>query len=284
MALERVTSKSPEWHIHSLVGKYIQFLQARDWFSTSASMFSVLLTILVPALLIYLIEIIFSNGFISFLMQLTVLWICLGCPITRKNYKRYLQAAVRKDFEACSLHSLSLGNEGGDLDKVGQQLVFINYRQYAAVIIFFIILGIPGVIIYSIAKELQLFMHKMSICDDKPEDVQDEVIGECEKENAELVIDKIMHVLDWLPVRITGLGFMIVGHFSRALTLWLPALADTKSTSKQILTSIAIAAEEVEPDQKNCIDEPCILVRLAKRNILFMLVAVSVLTMVGAVA
>ncbi|WP_412971367.1 beta-lactamase regulator AmpE [Glaciecola sp. MF2-115] len=284
MALERVTSKSPEWHIHSLVGKYIQFLQGRDWFSASASMLSVLLIILVPAFLVFLIEIIFSNGFVTFLMQLTVLWICLGCPITRKNYKRYLQAAVRKDFEACSLHSLSFGNESGDLDKVGQQLVFINYRQYAAVIIFFILLGIPGVIIYSIAKELQLFMHKMSQCDDKPEEVHDEVMGDCEADNSELLIDKVMHVIDWLPVRITGLGFLIVGHFSRALSIWLPSLADTQSSAKQILTSIAIAAEEVEADQKNCIDEPCILVRLVKRNVLFMLVAVSVLTMVGAVA
>lgn len=284
MAMERVTSKAPEWHVHALVGKYIQFLQGRDWFSNTASVLSMLLIILVPALLVYLIELVFNNGFVTFLLQLTVLWICLGCPITRKSYKMYLQAAVRKDFEACSLHSLSFGNDGGDLDKVGQQLVFINYRQYAAVIVAFILLGIPGVIIYSIAKELQLFMHKMSVCGDNPLEVSDEVMGECEKDKAELAIDKIMHVIDWVPVRITGLGFLIVGHFSRALTLWLPALADTKSTAKEVLTSIAVAAEEVEADQRNCVDEPCILVRLVKRNVLFMLVVVSILTMVGAVA
>jgi AmpE protein len=64
----------------------------------------------------------------------------------------------------------------------------------------------------------------------------------------------------------------------------LVALVDTKSSTKTILTNVAIAAEEVEADQKNCIDEPCILVRLVKRNVLFMLVIVSILTMVGAVA
>jgi AmpE protein len=284
MALERVTSKSPEWHIHALMGKYIHFLQTRNWFSAGASMLSTLLIIFIPALLVYLLEQLIDNGFVTFVMQLAVLWICLGCPITRKTYKRYLEAAVRKDFEACSLHSISLGNESGDLDKVGKQLVFINYRQYAAVIIAFILLGIPGVIIYSIAKELQLFIHMMNSEKDQPEDIHSEVIGECTKEDTHLAIDKVMHVIDWLPVRITGLGFLIVGHFSRALTIWLPSLADTSSSAKSVLTSVAVAAEEIEADQKNCIDEPCILVRLVKRNVLFMLVAVSVLTMVGAVA
>jgi AmpE protein len=208
----------------------------------------------------------------------------LGCPITRKNYKNYLQAAVRTDFEACSLHSISFGNEGGDLDKVGQQLVFINYRQYAAVIVAFVLLGVPGVIIYSIAKELQLYTHKMRLCENNPQAVDEEVMGESTNENAALIIDQIMHVIDWLPVRLTAFGFMVVGHFSRALTFWLPALVDTKSSTKTILTNVAIAAEEVEADQKNCIDEPCILVRLVKRNVLFMLVVVSILTMVGAVA
>jgi AmpE protein len=284
MALERVTSKSPKWHIHALVGKYIQFLQARNWFSDTASMLSILLIIMLPASLLYVIELLLDNGLVTFALQLAVLWICLGCPITRKNYKNYLQAAVRTDFEACSLHSISFGNEGGDLDKVGQQLVFINYRQYAAVIVAFVLLGVPGVIIYSIAKELQLYTHKMNLCENNPEAVDEEVMAEYTNENAALTIDQIMHVIDWLPVRLTAFGFMVVGHFSRALTFWLPALVDTKSSTKTILTNVAIAAEEVEADQKNCIDEPCILVRLVKRNVLFMLVIVSILTMVGAVA
>ncbi|MFB0912224.1 MAG: regulatory signaling modulator protein AmpE, partial [Glaciecola sp.] len=169
MALERVTEKAPKWHIHALVGKYIAFLQGRNWFSDSASMLSILSIIFAPALLVYVIELIFNNGFLTFALQLAVLWICLGCPITRKNYKHYLQAAVRQDFQACSLHSMSFGNDDGDLDKVGQQLVFINYRQYAAIIIAFVLLGIPGVIIYSIAKELQLFTHKLSDCENNPE-------------------------------------------------------------------------------------------------------------------
>jgi AmpE protein len=124
----------------------------------------------------------------------------------------------------------------------------------------------------------------MNLCENNPEAVDEEVMAEFTNESAALTIDQIMHVIDWLPVRLTAFGFMVVGHFSRALTFWLPALVDTKSSTKTILTNVAIAAEEVEADQKNCIDEPCILVRLVKRNVLFMLVIVSILTMVGAVA
>lgn len=284
MALERVTSKSPEWHIHALVGKYLKFLQGRHWFSDTASMLSLLLIIFLPALLVWIIEQMVDNGLLTFVLQLAVLWVCLGCPITRRNYKFYLQAAERKDFEACFLHSVAFGNDSGELDKVGQQLVFINYRQYAAVIIAFVLLGVPGVIVYSIAKELQLFTHRLTANGNNPEAVEDEVMGDCVNENVELFIDKIMHVIDWVPVRLTTFGFMVVGHFSRALTYWVPALVDTTSSAKTILSNVAVAAEDVEADQQNCVDEPCMLVRLAKRNVLFMLVVVSVLTMVGAVA
>ncbi|MBF7072065.1 beta-lactamase regulator AmpE [Glaciecola sp. MH2013] len=284
MALERVTSKAPEWHIHALVGRYIQFLQARKWFNETASTLSLVLISLLPALSLYLIDYLIDNGLFTFVLQLITLWVCLGCPITRKNYKRYLEAANRKDFEACSLHSLAFGNTNGDLSKVGQQLVFVNYRQYAAVIVAFICFGVAGVVFYSIAKELQIFSHKMSACGGDPNEVDEEVIGECEKANAELAIDKIMHAIDWLPVRITGLGFLIVGHFSRALTIWLPSLFDLKTSSKETLVSVAVAAEEVEPNKQNYVDEPCMLVRLVKRNVMFMLVGVSILTMVGAVA
>jgi AmpE protein len=284
MALERVTSKAPEWHIHALVGRYIAFLQGRNWFSESASFISLLLIMLVPALFVWCLDYFFDSGLFTFATQLAVLWVCLGCPITRKNYKRYLEAATRKDFEACSLHSISFGNESGDLDKVAHQLVFINYRQYAAVIIAFVCFGVIGVLMYSVAKELQIFTHKMSSCGGDPNQVEEEVIGECKKANAELVIDKIMHIIDWVPVRITGLGFLIVGHFSKALTLWLPALVDFSANGKEVLVSVAKASEIPESDNQNCIDEPCMLVRLVKRNVLLMLVGTSVLTMVGAVA
>ena len=95
-----------------------------------------------------------------------------------------------------------------------------------------------------------------------------------------------MHIIDWLPVRITGLGFLVVGHFSRATAVWLPIWFDTDSQAKTMLNKMSVAAEDVDVNDQTqeCIERPCTMVRLVKRNIIFMLVVVSVLTMVGAVA
>ena len=40
-------------------------------------------------------------------------------------------------------------------------------------------------------------------------------------------------------------------------------------------------AEEIEPDENDCTEEPCTLVRLAKRNVMFLLVIIALLTMSG---
>ena len=67
MALERVTSKAPEWHIHALAGRYIKLLQSRSWFSQTASLLNILLIVRAPALAVFLIDRVIDNGFFTFI-------------------------------------------------------------------------------------------------------------------------------------------------------------------------------------------------------------------------
>ena len=91
----------------------------------------------------------------------------------------------------------------------------------------------------------------------------------------------LCHLADWLPVRVFGLGLALVGHFSRASSVLLSYLGDTKTSGMQVFTDIARAAEPLPEDALNCSDESCTLVQLAKRNILFFLALVAVLTLGG---
>ena len=103
-----------------------------------------------------------------------------------------------------------------------------------------------------------------------------------EQEDMRLPIaDKLMALLDWLPVRITALGFLLVGHFSRALPIWLHHFTGLNTPAKTVLCEVAKAAEDIEPDENDCTEEPCTLVRLAKRNVLFLVVFISVLSLSG---
>jgi AmpE protein len=280
MALERTTSKNPKWHIHAITLNYAALLEKRGLSTGTSSFMQQILFALVPAVLSFWLLIYADSLLLTLFLNLLVLWVCLGCPVTRKNYKQYLKAAEDGDMQACSLHSMSFGNAGGDLNKVADQLVFINYRQYAAVLIWFVVFGVPGVIFYSLLKEFQSITTPsvncagdQSISLDEPQVLASKLTN----------LDRFMYIIDWLPIRLTGLGFLIVGHFSRATSVWVSSLFNFNKSSKLTLAEIAAAAEDVDAGVDDCLSKPCTMVRLVKRNVSFLLVAVAILTMVGAV-
>jgi AmpE protein len=212
---------------------------------------------------------------------------CLGCPVTKQTYKRYLQAANREDFQACSLYSEQFGNKGGDLTNVGKQLILVNYRQYASVIIFFVLGGLPGVVFYSLCKEWYLTQASQSArqelesevanFDDKQDDVARSPLGH---ENiAAKAAEKVMFILDWLPSRITAFGFLVVGNFSQGLPVWLGTLVNGKVDAFDVLAKVAKASEEQEANYDAHLQEPLQMVKLAKRNIIFFLMVISIMTL-----
>ncbi len=98
------------------------------------------------------------------------------------------------------------------------------------------------------------------------------------------VASDLSHWADWLPARLFGLGFALVGHFSRASAILLSYLGDSSTPAGQVLTDIAKAAEPLPEELINCSTESCSLVQLAKRNILFFLALVAILTLSGALS
>ena len=188
--------------------------------------------------------------------------ICVGCPALRATYKCYLQAANRGDMQACSMYADQLGHDAHSQGSFGQNLIWLNYQHYAAVVIWFAAFGAAGSVLYVLARG---FSQKL-------EESEHPLAGQA---------NSLMAIIDWVPVRITALGFLLVGHFSRALPIWIGYLPDPSISAKQLLADVSKAAEEVEPDENDCTEEPCTLVRLAKRNVMFILVIISLLTLSG---
>ena len=288
LALERVVVKSQTWHIAHIANQYFGLLQ--KWLPSKSTAGNttdthqdnnaqqgvsaaivMLLVAGVPAIGVWIVA---ANipAVLVFALNLTILWICLGCPLTRQTYKRYLQAAHRADFQACSLHSEQFGNTGGDLSNVGKQLVLVNYRQYASVIIFFVLLGLPGVVFYSLCKEWYLLRVK----DSQGSEAETQSLVYQEEE-------QVLFIVDWLPVRITAFGFLLVGHFSRGLPVWLESFSNGKLTAFDVLAKVAKASEELLPLHNSELHEPLQMVKLVKRNIILSLMVVSVMTLVGVI-
>jgi AmpE protein len=262
LLIERVTTKSRYWQTEFYVDKYLDAVEKRDLMRKSSASWVLLLLLFLPALVFFVVLRELSGGLIEFIVNTAILMVCVGCPAVRATYKCFLQAANRGDFQACSMYAEQLNEADQGIEAFGQNLVWQNYRHYAAVILWFTALGGAGAVLYALARNMQ---SRYANRED----------GTSER------IDHIMSLLDWVPVRITALGFLLVGHFSRAFPIWVSHLPDPAVPAKTLLLSVAVQAEEIEPDQNDCTEEPCTLVRLAKRNIMFLMTAIAILTLSG---
>lgn len=262
LLVERVTTKSQYWQFEFYFSKYIATAGSLHTEEATERSWWWIAIITLPVLVVFVLVQQLSNGLLELVLSTAILMICVGCPAVRATYKCYLAAANRGDLEACSLYADQIGEPDETLENFGRNLVWQNYLHYASVILWFTALGASGALLYVLARET--FKQLKATQHPSATDAR-----------------AMMHILDWLPVRITALGFLLVGHFSRAFPTWLGHLLDPQVPAKTLLVDVATQAEEVELDENNYTEEPSTLVRLAKRNVMFILVAIALLTLSG---
>ena len=76
---------------------------------------------------------------------------------------------------------------------------------------------------------------------------------------------------------------MLVGHFSKALPVWLENLGNFSKAPHEVLISVAEKSEDIMLDNGDCTAEPCLLVRLAKRTSLLCLTVLALLILTGVI-
>jgi AmpE protein len=177
----------------------------------------------------------------------------------------------------------------------GQLLVWLNYRYFIAIMIFFVIFGPAGALFYRLLvtmNETPEALEKECNKDETDAETSDEsetnvevkvepqATSSTEKVDAPILKD-ILFWVDWLPVRIVAFGYMLVGHFSKAMPVWLENLFDINKRPNEILISVAQKSEDFMIDPEDCTAEPCLLVRLAKRTLLLCLAAIAILILTG---
>ncbi|MFS1703412.1 beta-lactamase regulator AmpE [Alteromonas sp. AMM-1] len=285
LAVERSMRKTPGWHIETHLAKYFDWAQSQSWISYQSEQVRLVIQLALPVVVTFVITQWLVGGFISFILQSILLYLCLGSERLRETYRAFLNAAERGDKQACYLYTEQLGHcttQRSDIDdsdndsdsdatvhgkSFGQHLLWLNYQHYAAVILWFAIFGAAGAILYVTSRELYRLSCQSS------------------DERADLLV-AWMHILDIVPVRITACGLLLVGHFSRAMPVWLSYLTQPAVPAEVFLTDVASKAEEVEvtddPD-RDLACEPKALVTLAKRNVMLILAVIAMLTMSGVI-
>lgn len=271
LVLERLGARANYWQISFYADAYLKrstkVLTDKGLFGSQLGFFIwLLLPVLVVALIYELSDfVLWELG-----INIVVLLVCFGCAKYRALYKSYLNALTRDDSTAASLYALQIGQKQADDqhdgETFGQTLAWVNFRFYCAVIFWFVALGAPGAVLYAFARTL---------CDFANED-QNIIFAKHSK-----AIDKLLFWLNWLPARITSFGYLVIGNFNKGTSCWLRYALDFSNTNRNIVTYTALAAEQVEQQYYSCTYEATSMIKLVKRNVLFYLVLIALLTLFG---
>jgi len=239
-------------------------------------------------------------GLLSLILWVVVAVVSISCFNARQRYKHYLLSVCHGDTQASYLIAAQLA-EVKTLDvsdptalgaQVGRQLVWINYRYYCATALMMVIGGPVAVIFYVTVRSYDLLVRR---------DIMPRV-G---------LIDTLLFLIDWLPARLVALGYVIVGNFSHAISLWLSLVIKIKLPAQQLIGDVAMIAEQVtaqsreqsvskeqsasreqstssgveaSSERKVCMVSTCRLVALAKQNLILLVSVVALLTIIGLLA
>lgn len=303
LAAEKSLSSSI-WRFDYYYQQYVNFFQNNTTLTKHKdSNLSYTVFILLPVAVVYGVLQLVDDGLLHLIISTLILIVSFGCVKTRDVYKQYLHASFRGEQTTSALyHQQLLQDKNLPEMGFGQALIWLNYRYYIAIMLFFVVFGAAGVVFYRLLTTVIEQQNGCSL-DVDDEAQQSEVsdvnenkddqstnsvsVDEHEQNNAPDISSgcknyhHILFYLDWLPVRITSFGYMFVGHFSKALPMWLESLFDGKKPTHQILIDVAQKSEDIMVDENDCTAEPCLLVRLAKRTVLLLLATISVLTISG---
>jgi len=141
---------SPVWQFKTFYQRYFQFFKKLNivkspWQSNVATA----IFILVPVLLSHYILNLVDDSLLYFVFSTLLLIVCFGCVSLRATYKKYLLAAFRGDMESADLqHKQLLKQKSLPEMSFGQILIWLNYRYFIAIMLFFVIFGAAGALFY----------------------------------------------------------------------------------------------------------------------------------------
>ena len=216
-----------------------------------------------------------------FNVPLLVAWIligllCIGAGKARLHYHAYLNAAARDDAHARDAMASELTlihgvppdcDEREFLRELQNALLWNNFRFYLAPLFWLIVGGPWGPVTlvgYAFLRAWQSWLARY----------------QTPHQRLQSGIDAILHVLDWIPVRLAGVVYALLGHGEKALPAWFASLADLHTSQYQVLTRLAQFSLAREPHTDK-IETPKAAVSMAKKTSFAVVVIVALLTIYG---
>lgn len=202
--------------------------------------------------------------------------LCIGAGRVRLHYHAYLKAASRNDAHAreamaselTMIHGVPPGcDEREFLRELQNALLWINYRFYLAPLFWFVVGGSWGpaaLMGYAFLRSWQSWLARY----------------QTPHQRQQSGIDAILHVVDWVPVRLVGVVYALIGHGEKALPAWFASLGDRHTSQYQVLTTLAQYSLAREPHVDK-VETPKAAVSMAKKTSYAVVVVMALLTIYG---
>lgn len=216
-----------------------------------------------------------------FNIPLLIMWVlvgvlCIGAGKVRLHYHAYLKAAAQNDNHAREAMASELTlihgvppdcDEREFLRELQNALLWINFRFYLAPLFWFVVGGSYGPVLligYAFLRAWQSWLARY----------------QTPHHRLQSGIDAILHIVDWVPVRLVGVIYALIGHGEKALPAWFASLGDIHSGQYQVLTQLAQFSLARDP-QTDRLATPKAAVAMAKKTSFVAVVIVALLTIYG---
>ncbi|CAK9886012.1 MAG: Protein AmpE [Candidatus Erwinia impunctatus] len=269
---ERLFKLGEHWQLEHYLIPLFRRCQRISWLST---LLLVMVSMAIVALMLFLLHG-WLFGAVQLLFWIALGLLCVGAGSMRLHYHAFLKAASLQDADASQtmaeeltlIHRLAEDNaKHFSLIDLQNALLWINYRFYLAPLFWFVVGGSLGPVLlvgYAVLRAWQSWLARHYT----------------PQVRANSGIDLLLHWIDWLPVRLVGLAYALLGHGEKALPAWFDSLANWRTSGYQVLTTLAQYSLSREP-HTDSVETPRIAVALAKKVSMVLVVIVALLTIYG---
>lgn len=279
-ALQRYWHPHIALHSRQWLERYLSALLVRFKPHTFAAYFIFIIVLILPfilltAILDFSLHGVFFNLF-NFIFNLVVLWYCLDASDIRHQLAEYFAAAQAGDLNRAKHlgEQYAIKNRiapGSNVFRAVTRAIFLRADQHLFGILFwYIILGPVGAVLYYLVD--YLVEHRQMLAED-----------------SKVILPSLMRlqaILDWIPNRLIGLTYALVGHFSYAFSHWVQHLSAGLDKSHELTYLQGLEALELDHTAEEVadIEENQKAIALIDRATVVWIVMIAIFTLGAVIA
>lgn len=247
LLIDRVLWDIDAYRRHDWYGQYLsRTLQTTFGAWLGAQTWGIALFLLPPLLLVWIVQDITSeswNRLLEWLLAVTVLLFSLGPRDLGRDVERYQESKLQEDTEtimgnaAVCCNMPAPGEEPVQSLFVARCVLVQAHSRLFAPLFWFSLLGPLGAVLYRTAWLTQQHLQHQEDCPSQ----------------ATKTVRLMLALLEWIPARLTTVGYAVVGNFERVAQVWQDFHRMTpeqgQSDAERLLGAAGVASLESYPEE-----------------------------------